>query len=106
VTRLLHVVFAAWLLLAFPLAQQQALLHGLHHATAPDDAGGPPPTPESCPDHSLFTPFAGAASTPSHDTPAIDACIVAAFAAAPRPAPQASPSPYHSRAPPAPPDLA
>ena len=58
-TRLLHVVLAAWLVLALPFAQHEAQLHALAHATDDAGPGGKAPGPEKCPDHSLFTPFAG-----------------------------------------------
>ena len=97
--RLLHAFLAAWLLIAMPLAQHGAQLHALGHAM---DDGTPA---EGCPDHSLYTPFAGTlgcggALLPEAAPPAvrIDAPAAAQPSSAPRPA-------YRSRAPPAAPAL-
>lgn len=97
--RLLHAFLAAWLLIAMPLAQHGAQLHALGHAM---DDGTPA---EGCPDHSLYTPFAGTLGCGGSLLPAaaprvveIDARAPGEPAFAPRPA-------YRSRAPPAAPAL-
>lgn len=98
--RLLHVLLVAWLLLALPLAQHDAQAHALGHAIDLDMPA------ESCPDHSLYTPFAAALGSHGHGLPlavcdgagiAHRGCVDATLA---------PPAAYLSRAPPASPALA
>ena len=59
--RFLNVFLAAWLLLALPLGQHEALLHALGHAADDRGAGEKAPSPDKkCEEHSLYTAFAGA----------------------------------------------
>jgi hypothetical protein len=75
VLRFLNAFFAAWLLLALPLGQHQALLHALGHASDDAGSGDKAPNPDKkCAEHSLYTAFAGAIGSGT-------GCI-AAFAAA------------------------
>ena len=92
--RFLHLLLAAWLVIGLPLGHHEALLHALDHAI--DDGTAP----EKCPDHSLYTPFAGAVGS------SVD-CRLAAGSGAQAialpihaDAPAAPPAAYHSRAPP------
>jgi hypothetical protein len=95
VTRFLHLLLAAWLVLGLPLGHQQALLHALDHAI--DDGT----VQEDCPDHSLYTPFAsalGSAVDCKSVAPEAPQAIASPIRADAPAAPRAS---YHSRAPPA-----
>lgn len=101
-----RLLVAAWLALAFPLGQQQALLHALDHAASQGAGNDEAPVPEKCADHSLYVPFAGALGACSQASPPAPACN-ASIASRDAPcAPLPGASPYRSRAPPAPPAFA
>ena len=99
--RFLHCFAAAWLVLALPLGQHEALLHALGHAMHEGAAQEQAPAPEKCPDHSLYTAFAGALGSAPHCIAALDG---GGALEAHRDSPDAAlapRSPYRSRAPPA-----
>lgn len=93
-TRFLHLLLAAWLVIGLPLGQHQALLHALDHAI--DDGTAQ----EKCTEHSLYTPFAGAVGSAidcKHQPEKSGQAIALPI----RPdAPAAPAASYHSRAPP------
>ena len=103
--RVFHAFAALWLLLALPIAQEQALLHALAHA-AIQPADEPAPSPEQCPDHALFVPFAAAVGSTSSAAPSIEACATVIASDPAASVLQGPPSPYLSRAPPASPHIA
>ena len=96
--RLLQLVLAAWLVLAFPMAQQQAMLHALGHAVDPATPA------EKCPDHSWYAPFAGAVGCGAPAAPSLAAETALDAPRIEQSAATRAPSPYRSRAPPAAPE--
>lgn len=94
-SRFLQLILAAWLVLGLPFGQQQALIHALDHAV---DQGAPQ---DKCPEHSLYTAFAGGVAATGYAIPAVQ-LHAPPIAERERPAASLAPrSPYLSRAPPA-----
>ena len=100
-SRLLHVVLAAWLVLALPFGQHGALVHALGHATDEAGSGGKAPGPEQCIDHSLYTPFAGAVGSAVACMPIVSQGAAVITSVDSSAATAGAPHAYLSRAPPA-----